>query len=149
MTWQITIWAQSQAGSRAGKTRHHLQWWDIEFECNVGTAAGLSSPNSTFAAAKKPRPGNQARRIAVRGHHKWVVLGCHRESRTASPYYFSMVVNLNLVVDFMLNNLLFRAQLILFKKDTCYSTEPCLFYSVTRLFHLTFTYKSNTRPYRF
>ena len=39
ISWQLMIWAQAQAGNRASKTGHYLQWRDTGSEWLAETSA--------------------------------------------------------------------------------------------------------------
>ena len=50
MAWQVVTRAPAQAGNRAGRTEHHLQWWDNSPErLAVTSVADKQRDSSLFA----------------------------------------------------------------------------------------------------
>jgi hypothetical protein len=55
--WQLRTWGTAQAGNRAGKTRHYLQWWESKPEQDVETS-GLQNLDDCifFWCLESPAP---------------------------------------------------------------------------------------------
>ena len=48
MPWQVMTRASAQAGNRASKTEHYLQWWEHSPEWVAVTPAAQNRHNSTL-----------------------------------------------------------------------------------------------------
>ena len=48
MPWQVMTRASAQAGNRASKTEHYLQWWEHSPEWVAVTPAAQKRHNSSF-----------------------------------------------------------------------------------------------------